>query len=648
MMLPDRAYSVMIVEDERIVAMDLQQSLTGMGYDAFAIASSADEAVARASERRPDVVLMDIRIKGKRDGIEAAEILGSRFGIPVVFLTAHADDATVERAKKTEPFAYLLKPLKSGELRSAIEISLCRHELEKRLRERERWFSTTLRSIADAVIAVDRIGKITFMNPVAEQIAGVTAGDALGRPVRDVLRLLDPAHPCSPLDEVLARGKTAAVREATLELATGASRIISESAAPVVDDDRVLGAVMVFRDITEQKLSQKQLELSERLASLGTMAAGVAHEVNNPLAVVVANASFVRDGMTQRLSELRNTRGSVESIRSLEELLEAQSEIQSAASRIGIIIADLKAFSRPAPHTQGQADVARSVEWAIRSTSRELWHRARVVIDLADVPPVALDETRLGQILVNLLLNAAQAISPGNVDGNEVRVIARATGDGSVVIEVRDTGCGMAPDVAGRVFEPFFTTKPVGVGTGLGLSICHGIASSVGGKIRVQSRVGAGSVFRLALPFAPPNEPPKPFISAPGADRERRGRILVIDDDDMVLRVVRRILQKHDLTCMESARKALELIESGKTFDIIFSDIMMPDMTGMEFFDELTKVRPAEVQRVVFLTGGVMTPGIANFLASIPNLRFEKPFEVKALQMTVQRLLAARDALLSP
>src|SRR5213592_1163235 len=524
----DRTRSVMVVEDERIVAKDLQQALAGMGYDAFAIAASAEEALARASERCPDVVLMDIRIKGGRDGVETAEILRQRFHVPVVYLTAHADDGTIDRAKKTEPYGYLLKPVKPAELRSAIELSLYKHEMEKRLRERERWFSTTLRSVADAVITVDLAGNVSFMNPVAEQLTGVKLREALGRPARAIVRL-DPKQ-SSPLDQALEQGKTTYIQEAELENGTGANRIISDSAAPVVDEGQLLGAVMVFRDVTEQKLLQKKLELSDRLASLGTMAAGVAHELNNPLAVVVANAWLVGEEMTRLLSELREGHvPSTETMRRLEEAVAAQSELQASAGRVGRIVSDLKTFIRPAQRSAGEADVGRSIAWALEATSHELRHRARIVTEAGEVPPVAIDEMKLGQVLVNLLLNAAHAVSPGNVDANTVSVTARPATDGSVVIEVRDTGCGMAPEVLKRVFEPFFTTKPVGMGTGLGLSICHGIVASAGGDLRVESRVGEGSLFRVVLPVVRKETRAAPPAAVDPAT-ERCGRLLVIDD----------------------------------------------------------------------------------------------------------------------
>ncbi|HEY6562337.1 MAG TPA: response regulator [Polyangiaceae bacterium] len=640
-----KARSVLIVEDERIVANDLQQTLAELGYDAFGIASSADEAVARASERCPDIVLMDIRLKGARDGIEAAALLRERFGTPVVYLTAHADEATVERAKKTEPLGYLVKPVKAAELHSALEISLYKHEMDERRRARERWFSTTLRSIADAIITVDLAGKVTFMNAVAEQLTGMKLEDALGRRARDVLRLSGSSPTFSPLDEALEQRRAIRVDEAALESSQGTSVIISDSATPVIDEGQMLGAVMVFRDITAQKLLQKQLEAADRLASLGTMAAGVAHEVNNPLTVVVANAAFVHDEVSRILQELRSGGAASDaSIRRLEEALEAQSEIQSAANRIGRIVADLKTFSRPAERAPGQADLARAVEWAVRTTARELRHRARVVTEIADVPPVAIDETKLCQVLVNLLLNAAHALPLGRLEQNQVTVKAQCTSTTRASIEVRDTGSGVSPEVLARIFEPFFTTKPVDQGTGLGLSICQGIIASAGGEIRAESRVGEGSVFCIELPVAA--ETAKSVVAPDSsAASERRGRVLVIDDDELVLRAVSRILKEHEVVCASSAPEALALLKHGQPFDIIFSDLVMPTMTGMEFYEQLLHSQPDDARRVVFLSGGSVDPKIDDFLAAVPNPRMEKPFDVRRLKDMVQELLVIKSGM---
>ena len=329
---------VLVVEDERIVARDLQEMLLEMGYDPYAVAASADEAIARAAERALDLALLDIRIRGSRDGITLAGLLREQFGVPVVFLTAHADDATLDRAKRTEPYGYLVKPVKAAELRSAIEIALFRHAMEKRLRESERWFATTLHSIADAVVTVDLAGNVRFMNAAAEALTGVSRADALGRPAREVVRVVAPPEAAAPLERALDARAPISLREATLATAAGPERVIADSVAPVVDRDEMLGAVMVFRDITEHKQLQRQLEVADRLASLGTMAAGVAHEVNNPLSVVIANATYVQSEL-ERLASERPDDGA------LAEAISAQDDLARAASRIARIVGELRAFA---------------------------------------------------------------------------------------------------------------------------------------------------------------------------------------------------------------------------------------------------------------------------------------------------------------
>ena len=646
-MTAPRASSVLIVEDERIVAMDLQQMLSGLGYDTSAIASSAEEAIARASQRCPDVVLMDIRIKGRRDGIETAELLKRQFRVPVVYLTAHADDATLERAKKTEPHAYLIKPVKPADLHSAIEVCLYRHEMEKRLRERERWYSTTLRSIADAVLTVDLSGKVTFMNPAAEALIGIAAADAFGAHAHDVVRRAsgqDEATPDAPLAIALREQRTVELQEASLlNLATGVRHLISDSAAPVIDEGQPLGAVMVFRDVTEQKRAQRHLELSDRLISLGTMAAGVAHEINNPLSVILGNTGFVAEELAQHRVQLKE--GALPSVvnRRLDEVAAALLDLGSAASRIARVASDLQAFTRPVQQSPRTCDVARCISWAIRTTAHELRHRATLVTRLGEAPAASADETRLGQVFVNLLVNAAHAIAPGNAEQNEVSITLRTDDLGWIVVEVADTGSGIPGPLLGQIFEPFFTTKEVGKGTGLGLSICHGIVASLGGELSVESEVGTGTTFLVRLPPAQYAE-----VQAEAATQRPplplRGRIMVVDDEDLVLRTVVRILQDYDVVSTDNVRDALAIIERGEHFDLILSDLMMPTMSGMDFYEALLGRDPALARRVVFLSGGVVTAATADFLRSVPNLFIAKPFTVASLLDTVQQLLEAQRA----
>jgi two-component system cell cycle sensor histidine kinase/response regulator CckA len=641
--------SILIVEDERIVAKDLQQTLCDMGYDAFAIASSADEAIARVSQRCPDIALMDIRIKGARDGIQTAEILRKRFDIPVIYLTAHADEATIERAKVTQPHGYLLKPVKAAELRSSIEVALFKHQMERRLREREVWFSATLRSIADAVVTVDIGGKITFMNPAAEALIGLQSASVTGKRAREVLRLVDQQSletGETPLDMALRMMQPIELHEATLQnLSTGEQRMIADTASPVADDQLTLGAVMVFRDVTEQKNQmQKRLEFADRLASLGTMAAGTAHELNNPLTVVVGNAALAAEDLERHQAELKAGISPQAAEQRLKAMADALRDLRSAAGRMGRIISDLQTFARPVPEAPGLVDLAQCVEWAVRTTAHQFRHRARLVRCLGNVPLVKADEMRLGQVIINLLVNAAQSIPTGNADRNEVTVTTGTDLQGRAFADVRDTGAGISPDVLPRIFDPFFTTKETGAGTGLGLSICHGIVRSLGGEITVDSQVGKGSTFRVTLPPVNPDAMEEARTDV-RTDQPPSARILVVDDEVMLLRIMQRMLEDsdHEVVCTETAPEALKLIDRGERFDVIISDLMMPNMTGMDFYEAVLGRNPDLARRIVFMSGGATTGRAAHFLASVSNTHLAKPFKSRNLAEAVQQILTAQN-----
>jgi PAS domain S-box-containing protein len=625
-----RRVRVLVVEDEAIVARDLAHTLESLGHS-VAIAGTADEALAEADTAPPDIALLDIRIRGERDGIETAETLRKRFGMPVIFLSAFADDATVARAKRVEPYGYLVKPVEADDLKLAVEVSLYRHRAERRLQARERWYATTLRSLRDAVVGADAAGDVVFVNTAAETLLGVSFDDAVGRRASALVDVDHPSHQAddSPLRVALHRKETVRVREATLASATG-PRTVDLSASPVIDEGETLGAVLVFQDVTEEARVRKQLELADRLSSLGTMAAGVAHEVNNPLAVIVANADYISD----ELGKLRDAHAEVAD--AMAEPAQALAELQSAATRIMRIVGDLRVFSRPPERGSMEARVRAAVDWAVRATQHEVRHRARVSVDVdAALPAVRGDEARLGQVFVNLLINAAHAIPPGRASENEISIMARFADGERVLVEVRDTGCGMPSDVAKRVFEPFFTTKPVGVGTGLGLSIGHGIVSAFGGSMEVESEVGQGTTFRIHLPVArdvTPTGEGRRHTSGPLPG----GRVLVVDDEDLVREAVRRMLRHYVVATASSARDALALLEAGETYDALVCDVMMPGMGGVDFYETLAERDPEAARRVVFVTGGALTARDGEFLKSVPNPTVEKPFEPSALRRAIE------------
>ncbi len=390
----------------------------------------------------------------------------------------------------------------------------------------------------------------------------------------------------------------------------------------------------VVEDVTERKRLEAQLLLADRMASIGTLAAGVAHEINNPLSFILANVDF-------SIGELRRTGADPEILRALE-------DTKSGGKRVCEIVRDLKSFSRETNDDKGLLDLRKVLQTTIGIASNEIRHRAQLVVDEGEVAPILASEHRISQVVLNLLINAAQAIPEGHASENLVRAATFMAPDGRAVVEISDTGAGIAPEILPRIFDPFFTTKPVGVGTGLGLSICHGIVTALGGDIEVDSVPGRGSTFRVRLPPGVPRQAVR-NAPAPPSPPARRGRILVVDDEVLVARAVARILSPpHDPIVRTSARAALEEIASGRDgVDLVLCDLMMPEMTGMELHARLESSAPELARSMIFLTGGAFTPDARAFLERVPNAHIEKPFDPRALRDAVARALSPAETALA-
>ena len=388
------------------------------------------------------------------------------------------------------------------------------------------------------------------------------------------------------------------------------------------------GAREVLR--TTREALQARLVIADRMASIGTLAAGAAHEINNPLAYVTANIDMV-------LEEIGAMGGGSPSarFRDLETMLR---EARQGTERVRKIIRGLKTFSRLDEESRAVTDVRPIVELSINMAANEIRHRARLVTDYRQAPPVDIDGSRLGQVLVNLLVNAAQAIPEGAAEVNEIRVATSTDAEGRAVIEVRDTGAGIPAHIMKQIFDPFFTTKDVGEGTGLGLAISRNIVEGLGGEITVESKEGHGACFRVLLPPASRKQPSEAtVVERVTPATVRRTSVLVVDDEPAVGSTLARVLRAHDVVVVTNAREALELITSGREFDVILSDLMMPTMSGMDLYEALLQRAPASVERMVFMTGGAFTPAARAFLARVPNPRLEKPFDVSHVRAVVEK-----------
>jgi signal transduction histidine kinase len=389
------------------------------------------------------------------------------------------------------------------------------------------------------------------------------------------------------------------------------------------------------RALLEQNLSrlqaaQAQLVDSERMAAIGVLAAGVAHEINNPLSFVLANVRFALDVFGRDDAAERD------------DALLALREANVGAARVGEIVQSLKGLARA--ETDGPVDVAKVVESTLQLAWGSLKHEALIVRDLGPAPPVDVGEGRLGQVVVNLVMNALHAMPPRDRSRNLIRV-ATSTSRGAAVVEVSDNGCGMTPEVQARVFEPFFTTKPSGVGTGLGLSICRHIVESAGGRISCESEPGLGTTFRVELPAARARAgcaPAAPRAAEPCAPAARRARVLVVDDEPLVAAALRRMLPAHDVVTAASGHEALDRVAGGEAYDVVICDVLMPEMTGPELREELARRGFDVARRMVFVTGAA-APGTDPCVTLAPSPVLAKPFDAAALQAVVARVAA--DAL---
>jgi PAS domain S-box-containing protein len=491
---------IMIVEDENVVALDIQSRVESLGYSVVATVRSGEKAIEKVAQTRPDLVLMDIRLKGALDGIQAAGHIHARFDIPVIYLTAYADQETLQRAQVTEPYGYILKPFEVRELHSSIEMALYKHETEKKLKENERWLGAILKSIGDAVMVTDERGQIKFMNPVAEVLTGWRQSEAKGQDPGAVFRIIheETRWPVdSPIMQALRGGQAVNLPGGTLLISRDGREIpIDDSVAPVRDEKgRITGCVLVFRDITERKRAEENLrryaaELEARNRELDAFAHTVAHDLKNPAGIVVGFSQVLQDGHTTMSDSQR---------------LEIAQALSRTGHKMNSIIDELLLLAelRDAQVETGPLDMRRVVAEAQQSLEHTILKAgAELVMVRPEAWPKAVGYAPwLEQVWVNYISNALK------YGGAPPRVELGATEqlDGRVRFWVRDYGPGLTPEQQAHLFAPFAQLQHVRPkGHGLGLSIVRRIMEKLGGHAGVESKgvSGQGSMFYFTLPAA--------------------------------------------------------------------------------------------------------------------------------------------------
>jgi PAS domain S-box-containing protein len=398
---------------------------------------------------------------------------------------------------------------------------------------------------------------------------------------------------------------------------------------------RLSGLVM---DVTELHSLQESLIAATRLAAVGTLAAGVAHEVNNPLAWVKGNLDYA----------LERLQGAPPGALDPAELGTVLREACQGVERIGSIVKALRSLGRGEDSTERSAvDVRGEILSAVQMIRSQVLQRAQLVVEVpAELRPVSAGSSELGRVFLNLLLNAAQAIPEGDPARHLVAVRARDQGP-EVVVEVSDSGTGVDPAIRDRIFDPFFTTKPPGVGTGLGLTMVRSIVNACGGRVELRSSPGQGTTFRVALPAAQPRpEPPPAEAEQPAeAGGGARHTVLIIDDEPLVGRSIQRWLgRRHEVAVLTSGAELLRLLEEGDRWDVVLCDLTMPDPDGIALYESVRTRAPELAHRWAFITGGVVSDRATTFLArqEVPTLH--KPLEPGAVLELVDHLAGAAAA----
>lgn len=496
--------------------------------------------------------------------------------------------------------------------------------------------ATAVRGVSEGVIisALTPSGPtVVFANEAFRTLVGLGAVEVVGRSPKEFAGEINP-ETRQRLDTAI-REMIPFCGQVLLKHRDG-SQVHSEmQMSPMRGaDGTVTHLVSIHRDVTTTQELRARLVAAERVAAAGTLAAGVGHEIQNPLAYLELNLA----GAVRHLSQGRS--GAVEALSQLR-------EAQEGAERIRHIVQDLRMFSREDGEERKPVDLRKVTTPAIRMVRHLLQNRAQLVEDSEPVPHVLASESRLGQVLLNLLINAAQAIPEGEPDRHVVRIHTCTAPDGRAQVEVSDTGQGIPPEVLPHIFEPFFTTKSPEEGTGLGLSICQQIVRAHGGELLVRSEPGKGAVFTVLLPAAPE---PLPLVlpearqqtrSSPRQGVNQRGRILIVDDEPRLAQSMRLLLEPaHEVVTTTGGKEALALVSSGQRFDVVVCDLQMPGMTGMDIYAWLREQVPELAERLVFMSGGAYTAAASHFLCTVRNQVLHKPVRPELLLATIDAALA--------
>jgi PAS domain S-box-containing protein len=637
-----RPLRLLVIEDRDDDAAGLVREVRRGGYDPTVQRVDTLEHLEKALDQRWDVVLCDVGVPGLDAPTSIAAVHANHVDTPCIVVSVkgrgNGADAALEcGAQDFVDNISRLVPAIDRELRDS-EMRIKHALAESTLRATEASFRAAFELIPDGVL-VYRDGVVTHSNGSAAALLGALVPDNLvGRPLLELFAQSDQAAVLARMEEIRPSSAPARLAELTMVRLDGSVVHVETTTTSVLFDGQP-AVLAVLRDVSARRELVARTMHVDRMLAVGTLAAGVGHEINNPLAYVMANVAYASGEVSrvqQRLEKLVDREESASTLAAaLAEVVVVLAEVDEGAGRIRDIARDLNTLARN-DEDLGLVDLRAAADSALRMAAPEIRQRARVVRHYDDVPPVRASASRVSQVLLNLVINAAHAIAKGAHDSNEIAVHIRSEG-ADVLVEVQDTGCGIAPEHFERLFTPFFTTKPIGQGTGLGLSISKRIVRSLGGDIEVDSVPGRGTTMRVRLP-AVRNARPRDVPSRPPSSA--RGKLLFIDDERLLGTAFQRALShEHDVLVVETAAEALARLTAGEWFDVIFCDFNMPAMTGADLYEVIERSMPECAPRFVMVTGEGHGPRTRELRARGKTPILEKPLDMDQVRDVLAQML---------